>query len=304
MLIVLGLAAQAVAVWNPSGSPKVPSDAQGLTSPKRTTSQQFPAGYVSLVKYCETQKKNLGEALRFEPFAVLISAMHNLYEVSVGLILNDNFFGQFVLMEHSVFLGAASLIGQAQPYEAMPITRRAIEMARVAAALKEDPKNAEEWVAFKQRHERWQARQRGEKPKRLNINLKVSHPTVNELMEDYGILSDSAVHFTPEHFASLGWEGRPGMLYLNYFIGDQRTMEREIILLVGTHAKILKVLNDCLDGAFSANGEWTALMAELEQKAKPYVAKFQQGHEERADDNKSGTDLVESPLVEKENPQT
>lgn len=244
--------------------------------------QRVPPGYASLVEYCNTQKANLREALRFEPFALLIAAMQNLYEVSIRLVPKDNFFGQFVLTGHSAFLAAASLIGQAQPYEAMPISRRAIEMVRVAAAVKEDPKSAEEWVAYQQRAARWLARQRGQKPKPLKVNLKVSHPLVNELMSDYGILSDAAVHFTPEHLASLGWEQRPNMLFLNYFIGEQRTMEREIILLVGIHARILRILSHCLDNVFSKDAEWSRLMADLETTARPYAAKFEK-QEDRAE---------------------
>ncbi len=220
---------------------------------------------------------------------MLISAMHRQYELSIALVPEDNFYGQFALMGHSGFLAAASLIGQAQPYEAMPITRRAIEMVRVAAAVKENPDNSKEWMAFKQRHERWLARQTDEKPKPLKINLKVDHPIVNELMTGYGILSDAAVHFTPEYFASLSWQKRPGMLFLDYFIGDQRTIEREIILLVGTHAKILTILDDCLDSGFSKNGEWVRFMAALEEKGKLYAAKFHQPDNKSAGGQAAGS---------------
>ena len=142
--------------------------------------------------YFRAQKGHLDQALRFEPFATLFPIVHNLYARGISLVPTDNVFGQFVLMGHKEFLAAASLIGQAQPDEAAPITRRAIEMIQVAQAVKHDPENTNKWLAFEERMARWRARRQGEKPKGIHINLSVGHhPIVEELMKIYGILSDS-----------------------------------------------------------------------------------------------------------------
>lgn len=232
----------------------------------------------SMTSYFAAQKHHLEQAVRFEPFAELFSSLHELYRVSLDCVPTDNFFGQFVLMAHQGFLAAAGLIGQAQPDDAAPITRRTIEMVRVAAAIKEDRTNAEKWVAFETRHRRWLARQKGDKPPRLEIVLKVEHPIVNQLMDQYGILSDAGVHFTPEYFATLDWRTEPGLRKLNYFTGNQQTIEREILLLTGTHLLILGVLNDSVEGAFSRDERWRALTVALREKGLKYGARYQSAY--------------------------
>lgn len=217
---------------------------------------------MSLKDYFEVQKNNLNKALQFEPFAVPLSGVDELYETALQAIPPEGppVFGGFVLFCHKSFLAAASLVGQAQPDDAAPITRRAIEAVRLAAAIKENPANLQEWIAFEERMKRWQARQEGKKPGSLFVRIDVKHPVILELMETWGILSDASVHFTPEYFASLGWiKGDT----LRYFTDDQRILEREIALLAATHGKILHVLDWCLDGAFGRNPQWMRLMSEL-----------------------------------------
>lgn len=217
---------------------------------------------MGLRDYFEVQKKNLKNALQWEIFAGLLSGVDRLYEIALQSVPQEGpaVFGQFVLVCHKSFLAGASLIGQAQPDDAAPITRRAIEAARLAAAIKENPANLQEWVAFEERTKRWQAREEGRKPGSLSVRIDVKHPLILELMETWGILSDARIHFTPEYFTSLGWiKGDT----LRYFTEDQRILEREIALLAATHRKILHVLDWCLDGAFSGNTQWTRLMSEL-----------------------------------------
>ncbi len=234
----------------------------------------------SFEDYVRSQRANLDHMLRFEPFATTILPLHEIYTSAIHLIPADNFYGQFVLMAHKEFLAAASLIGQAQPDEAAPITRRAIEMIRVAQAVKQDPENTKKWIAFEERIERWRVRREGKKPKSIRINLKVSHPIIDQLMAIHGMLSDSGAHFTPEHFASRNWSKRDGMLYLDYFNGDQRTIEREILLLVAVHTLILRVLDGCLEGAFSKYEKWAQSLAQLQKRAKQLSAKFEPRTEE------------------------
>jgi len=232
---------------------------------------------MGIVDYFNHQKENLRRAIRFEPFAVLFPIVDDLYRTSVRLAPKDKspVFGQFLLICHKSFLAAASLIGQAQPDDADPITRRAIEVIRLAAAVKEDPDEAKKWVAFEERIQRWKDRGEGKRPKPFHASPAVKHPPVKELMQTWGILSDASVHFTPEYFGSLSWKKQETSIFLDYFIGDQRVIEREIILLVGTHATILRVLDWCLDGAFSRDGEWNRLMGQAFEKGRPYAAKFE-----------------------------
>ena len=232
---------------------------------------------MGLVDYFQAQKNNLQSALRFEPFAVLFPIIHELYMNSRRLLPQDKspVFGQFLLICHKSFLAAASLVGQAQPDDAAPITRRAIEVIRLAAAVKEDPARAKQWAAYEERTRRWKDRGEGKKPKPLHISLEVNHPLVKGMMQTWGILSDASVHFTPEYFGSLSWRKEDTSIFLNYFTNDQRVIEREIILLVGTHATILRVLDWCLDAAFSRDGEWNRLMGQAFEKGKPYAAQFE-----------------------------
>ena len=236
---------------------------------------------MSIESYFQAQKENLRSALRFEPFAVLFSIVDELYNISVQAMPSDKspVFAQFLLICHKSFLAAASLIGQAQPDDAAPITRRAIEVIRLAAAVNEDPANAKAWAAYDQRMKRWQARREGKRPGPLHIRLEVKHPLVVELMDRWGVLSDAAVHFTPEYFGTLDWKKGEGTLFLNYFTGDQRVIEREIVLLANTHSNILQVVDWCLDGAFSESAEWARLIDELYEKGKVYSAKFEDPRE-------------------------
>lgn len=227
--------------------------------------------------YIEEQRSNLDSALRFELFAATCPRMDRLYRLSVAALTKDmpHVFGQFLLVCHKSFLAAASLIGQAQPDDAGPITRRAIEVVRLAAAMKADPAIAEKWHAYEKRMGRWRARREGEKPKRLDVRIPDDHPLVQELMRIWGAISDTDVHFTPEHFISLRWEQSEGSMILRYFTGDQRTIESAIINLLGSHVMMLRILDECLDGPFSSNHEWRKLCDQIHAAAKPYAEKFE-----------------------------
>ncbi len=232
---------------------------------------------MNMLQYFEAQKQQLNELCKFEPFAVLFPLVDEWYRLSNDLCPRDKpaTFGRFLLVCHKSFLSAASLVGQAQPDDASAITRRAIEVIRVAVAIKQDAENLEERLAYEQRLIRWKQRQEGEKPsQRLHIKLNVRHPLLDELMRTYGIMSDAEVHFTPEYFESLDWEVRGDMLFLNYFQRDQREIERAIIILSGTHRIILELHDWCVDESFSKNKQWLALRQQLVETGKKYAANF------------------------------
>jgi len=155
-------------------------------------------------------------------------------------------------------LSALTLIGQTQPDDAAPISRRAIEATRLALAVKTNPKNAKKWCSYEQRMERWQARDRGEKPKTLTpkLDLPRDHLIWTELGKFLGILSDSSVHLTPEYFGSQHWITSEAKMELRYFTADQRAIECSLITLNGIHASILRIFDECFDGHFFSDDQW------------------------------------------------
>lgn len=236
---------------------------------------------MAINQYLDRQKENLRSSLNWKPFAEIFPLVDKLYVDALGLMPPDRspVFGHLLLICHKSFLSAVALIGQAQPDDAGPITRRAIEVARFAAIIKTNPEKAEEWVAYSERTQRWADRQEGKKPKRLHVNFGEVHagvkPTIDDLMQMHGILSDADVHFTPEYFHQLDWDKRNGSLYLNYFTRDQTMLEREIVLMSGTHLRILEVIDWCLDGAFRSNPDWLKLVGTLKEKVAPLTRKFE-----------------------------
>jgi len=62
-------------------------------------------------------------------------------------------------------------------------------------------------------------------------------------------------------------------MFLNYFNAEQRMIESAIIQLIGSHITILKILNECLDGAFSDSKEWLTVRDEFYTNIKPWVDK-------------------------------
>ncbi len=230
-----------------------------------------------LREYFEAQKENLRRTLKFEPFAVLMPRVNGLYELAITRMPADqpSMFRPLLLVSHKSFLAAAALIGQAQPDDSSPITRRAIEAVQLAVAIKLDPMNKERWAAYEQRLKRWQAREAGRRPPKLPKPLKVAHPLLNDLMQTWGILSDAAVHLTPEYLDSLRWEPRGERVFLHYFTDEQRTIELEIVTLVGSHVQILRAFDWCVDQALSSTPGWKEQWNELERLGKPYAAKFE-----------------------------
>ena len=102
-------------------------------------------------EFIEAQRKNLESALKFELFGATCPRMDKLYEISIAAVPADNskVYAKFLLICHKSFLSAATLIGQAQPDDAGAITRRAIEVVRLAAALKDDPAIADTWGSIR-----------------------------------------------------------------------------------------------------------------------------------------------------------
>lgn len=228
--------------------------------------------------YIDAQRANLGSISQLAHFYKLGGLTNELYELAFNLVPKSSpiHFGQLLLIYHSSFLSALILIGQAQPDDGSPITRRAIEAARLAIAIKTNPENAKNWAAYEKRMGRWEARDRNERPKPVKpkLSLPNNHPILNELEKNLGILSDSSVHLTPEFFGSQHWIRSGTRVELRYFMSDQRKIECSLITLVGVHASILRIFNECLNGPFFSDDQWLRVWGQLENIGKPLAEAF------------------------------
>ena len=229
-------------------------------------------------EYFVTQKKNLEETRNFEPFSKLVPEIENLYEKSLYLIPDstDDFFDRIILVCYQSFLSAMSLIGQGQPQDAAPITRRAIEACRIAEAYKLEAAAIEDWIAYEEMNEKWRLRIIGEKPdKKINFSPRPKHPLLIELMDIWGIYSDAHIHFTPEYFKSLNWRKKDKHSYLIYFQTDNKKIAREIITTTNVHLKILQLMDELLDLSLSTNKVWQSiadkLVLDIEKISKKYL---------------------------------
>lgn len=211
--------------------------------------------------YIHAQRQNIDLGKQNPFFRDLIGTADKAYRAIV-LSPADKappILGQSLLICHKSLLSAATLAAQGQPDDGGALTRRAVEAARTALAIKLHDGNAEQWLSFQERHERWLKRQQNERPKSFQIKFQEiqNEPLINDLDNILGVLSDSAVHFTPEYFINLDWEERrdasgEGSMFLHYFHRDAREIERSLIYLAAAHLKILEVFDRCLDGWFRA----------------------------------------------------
>ncbi len=221
--------------------------------------------------YIKAQRTNLDRGRQSPLFSELVGDADRAYRAVVAAHPDhvSPIFGKFILICHRSLLAAATLTAQSQPDDGAAITRRAVEVARTALAIKLNDQNAEQWLSFQQRHERWLKRQQNERPKTFQVHFQSikGEPLIDDLDNILGVLSDSAVHFTPEYFITLDWEERwgesgNGAIFLNYFHRDAREIERSLIYLGAAHLKILEVFDRCLDGWFRATPSvWQALAA-------------------------------------------
>jgi len=227
---------------------------------------------MSFKEYIEAQRHNYKEVEKLPHFSLLIEQIDNIYNHTIKIFPSDVpvRYSRFLLLFHKSFLSAATLIAQCQPDDAAPITRRAIEIARICLASKHDDNNYEKWLSYEKRYERWQKREKNEKPPYLppiQLNLPDDHPILDDLMRELGTLSDAFVHFTPEYYSSLNWkddrESEPPKINLSYFISDQRVLERELLILAGSHAKFLQIIDECIDRYLYKQSTWKSLMSSL-----------------------------------------
>jgi hypothetical protein len=180
--------------------------------------------------------------------------------------------GRLLMLCHREFLVAATLIQSGLPYDSAANTRRAIEIAKVALALKRDPTNAEKWMQAAERQARWDARRTGQKPKSFQSPQfpDVSNDPLFKTLQDYfGMYSAMYVHFTPEFFGIQRFQKEPTerqtfILHLDYFATDRAVLSQGIILC-GLHSRILVLFDACFDHVVSVDPGWQMLKATCDQ---------------------------------------
>jgi hypothetical protein len=248
--------------------------------------------------YLEAQQANLLQVRRLPHFK-LVERLHVLYDLSTKMIplTSPPHFGRLFLVCDSSLVSAAATIGRGLPADAGAVTRRAIEAACLARAIKHDRENVLRWTAYEQRMARWVARREGKKPPRLKdagIKDPPKHRVVEMLRARVGALSDSFVHFTPEFYGSLDWRIEdPGgdanpFIRLQYFEPAQREIERALLDLAGTHTQILELFDECLGGAFRIQPRWRTLREQFIRLGGQLAESFRAEAEEAEEDDGTG----------------
>lgn len=225
--------------------------------------------------YFAAQQGNLDQIRRLPHFLNLIEPISSLYDLSIATIAPDKaipLYARLLLVCQKALMSAAALIARGQPDDSAGVTRRAIEAACLARAIKHDRANLHEWLSYEVRLARWNARDQGQKPPRLSPKIAdpPGHRTVEWLRGQLGVLSDGAVHFTPEFFERQDWQiddkgGGTVGLFLQYFEPSQREIERALLALASVSLKILDLFDECFDGAFHSEARWRELRAEIQR---------------------------------------
>jgi len=219
---------------------------------------------MSIDEFANARINNLRAGMASPYFNGIVRALEFSYCSAIRALPAEavpTIYGRFLLICDKAMRSAALLIAGREPEDSVATTRRAIEAARTALAIKLNDANAVNWVASKDRLERWAARQSNQKPKFFTVKLEdiKGDPLIDELDKFLGILSDAYVHFTPEFYSSMAWEIRPnadgpgGQILLNYFHKDDREIERHYTMLGAVHGVILNAFDRCLDGRLTAD---------------------------------------------------
>jgi hypothetical protein len=139
---------------------------------------------MSFDSYLAPQQSNVDQVRQLPHFTQLAEPVHALYARSAGLVPKtaDAIFGRLFLLSHRNLLSAATLVLRKLPDDAAAVTRRALETARIALAIKYDPTNLQRWLSLEQRMARWDRRQKGEK--RRDLHLGLTYPPGNRICEE------------------------------------------------------------------------------------------------------------------------
>jgi hypothetical protein len=248
---------------------------------------------MSLDKFIQAHIDNLRARVANPYFKDLMGTLEVSYRAAIRAMPADgvpNTFGRFLLICDKAMRAGAMLIAARQPEDSVAITRRAIEAAKTALAIKLNDANVANWLSSEERMARWAARQSNEKPKFFKIALEnvKGDPLIDELDAFLGILSDAYVHFTPEFYSSLAWEvranaeGAGGQIILNYFHTNEREIERHYTLLAAVHGLILRAFDRCADGRMLQDSACRESVNKFQRLGRELNAEYQRKYQEPA----------------------
>jgi hypothetical protein len=229
---------------------------------------------MSLTEFLDAQAKH-AESLGQSPhFASLVPLVDRMYRIASEIAASTGPLtaAKLLILCHREFLISATQIQRALPFDSHANTRRAVEIAKIALALKRNLNNVEKWLQEDVRRRRWDARREGRKPERLPpvqlIELD-EDPLWVPLREYFGVASDVYVHFTPEFLGqqpfsiSASEEGKQ-ILFLGYFAQEQDIFSHAI-MLCGLHIRILLVFDAVFEGHITEDAGWRLLQATFDQ---------------------------------------
>jgi hypothetical protein len=231
---------------------------------------------MSLEDFMSAPHKNVETLCQAPHFASLIPLVNRMYDCAGALASKRHSptLVKLMMVCHREFLVAASQIQRGLPFDSHANTRRAVEAAKVALALKRNRNNGEEWLKTEIRQRRWDARQQGQKPERLppvQFRELDKEPLIVSLQQYFGIASDTYLHFTPEFFGRQSFSLTPiddtnVFLGLNYF-ASERDILLHAVMLCGLHLRILLVFDAVFDNVIIEDAGWIVLRATFEQLA-------------------------------------
>ena len=243
----------------------------------------------SIEKFLANDEYNLREvSARLPYFTELMPQIHSLYSRAIELVpqaaeAQGVLFSESLLLCHKGFLCSAATIARRHPDDAASISRRTIEVASLAVAVKSDPGNFERWQAGEARMRRWAERRAGKKPRPFYPDVKYpENPRLEKLRSYLGVLSDGFVHYTPEFAAGQNWEkvkqGDGGYLQLPYLTTDQAAIEHQCLLLGTIHIRILDLLGECFDGLFAKDKEWATIRKDVGDRLAALATSYAAAH--------------------------
>jgi hypothetical protein len=211
----------------------------------------------------------------------MIGALEEAYRAALEAFPSSGtstIFGRFLLICDKSMRTAAMLVAGCQPEDSVGVTRRALECAKTALAIKLNDTNVANWLSQEERLARWAARKEGKKPKSFRVDLESvkGDPLIDQLGDMIGVLSDASVHFTPEFYSNLAWEVRiredspTGHIFLNYFHTSDREIERAFLSLYAAHGLILNAFDRCTDGKLSENARFKERVSVFWQVSKQF----------------------------------
>src|SRR5712692_3000497 len=196
-----------------------------------------------VTSFFEEQQRHLSRNVTAPQFATFVPLMDEVYEAGFAArpVPMEAVVFQLLVLCHRAFLIAVSIIARGHPDDDACATRRALEMAKVAFAVSYNPDNMTAWLAYEERSQRWQARDAGSKPKPVfpRFDLPTEHANLNTVGHWIGILSDSAVHFTPEYLDGYDFQRREHDYFLPYFVTNQDDLDRALRTCSACHIVIL-----------------------------------------------------------------